>query len=119
MNFPDINLNESIQKSLVDLNFINPTPIQIKAIPFLLESNQDLISLAQTGTGKTAAFGLPIINNINTNVNNSSTLKALDNIQPAIKQLMDKFNNNLSDMSINVNINQIISDQASEESNNV
>ena len=45
MNFSDINLNESIQKSLVDLNFINPTPIQIKAIPFLLKSNQDLISL--------------------------------------------------------------------------
>ena len=74
MNFPDINLNESIQKSLVDLNFINPTPIQIKAIPFLLESNQDLISLAQTGTGKTAAFGLPIINNINTKKKNTQSI---------------------------------------------
>ena len=74
MNFPDINLNESIQKSLVDLNFINPTPIQIKAIPFLLESNQDLISLAQTGTGKTAAFGLPIINNINIKKKNTQSI---------------------------------------------
>ena len=74
MNFSDINLNESIQKSLVDLNFTNPTPIQIKAIPFLLKSNQDLISLAQTGTGKTAAFGLPIINKINTNKKNTQSI---------------------------------------------
>jgi ATP-dependent RNA helicase DeaD len=74
MNFPDINLNESIQKSLIDLNFINPTPIQIQTIPFLLESSQDLISLAQTGTGKTAAFGLPIINNINTKKKNTQSI---------------------------------------------
>ena len=66
MNFSDIGLKESIQKSLIDLDFINPTPIQKKAIPFLLDSKQDLISLAQTGTGKTAAFGLPIIHNCNT-----------------------------------------------------
>lgn len=74
MNFSDIQLNESIQKSLVDLDFINPTPIQIKAIPFLLESTQDLISLAQTGTGKTAAFGLPIINKINTKKKNTQSI---------------------------------------------
>ena len=74
MNFSDINLNESIQKSLIDLDFINPTPIQIQTIPFLLESNQDLISLAQTGTGKTAAFGLPIINNINTKKKNTQSI---------------------------------------------
>ena len=74
MNFSDISLNESIQKSLVDLNFINPTPIQIQTIPFLLESSQDLISLAQTGTGKTAAFGLPIINNTNTKKKNTQSI---------------------------------------------
>jgi len=74
MNFSDISLNESIQKSLIDLNFIKPTPIQIKAIPYLLKSNQDLISLAQTGTGKTAAFGLPIIHNINTKKKNTQSI---------------------------------------------
>ena len=62
------------KKSLIDLNFINPTPIQIQTIPFLLESSQDLISLAQTGTGKTAAFGLPIINNINTKKKNTQSI---------------------------------------------
>ena len=61
MNFSELGLNQSIQKSLIDLNFLEPTPIQLKAIPYLLNSEEDLISLAQTGTGKTAAFGLPII----------------------------------------------------------
>tara|TARA_B100001250_G_scaffold267292_1_gene230550 strand:+ start:140 stop:1840 length:1701 start_codon:yes stop_codon:yes gene_type:complete len=74
MNFSDISLNESIQKSLIDLNFIKPTPIQIKAIPYLLNSNQDLISLAQTGTGKTAAFGLPIIHNTNIKKKNTQSI---------------------------------------------
>ena len=64
MKFSEINLNKNIQKSLKELNFEEATPVQEKAIPFLLENNQDLISLAQTGTGKTAAFGLPIINKV-------------------------------------------------------
>ena len=71
MNFSELGLNESIQKSLIDLNFLEPTPIQLKAIPYLLKSNEDLISLAQTGTGKTAAFGLPIIHK--TNIENKNT----------------------------------------------
>ena len=64
MKFSEINLNKNIQKSLKELNFEEATPVQEKAIPFLLEKNQDLISLAQTGTGKTAAFGLPLINKV-------------------------------------------------------
>ena len=64
MKFSEIKLNKNIQKSLKELNFEEATPVQEKAIPFLLENNQDLISLAQTGTGKTAAFGLPIINKV-------------------------------------------------------
>ena len=64
MKFSEINLNENIQKSLKELNFEEATPVQENAIPFLLEKNQDLISLAQTGTGKTAAFGLPLINKV-------------------------------------------------------
>ncbi len=65
MKFTDLRLNESIQKALSELNFINLTEIQIESIPFLLTSNDDLIGLAQTGTGKTAAFSLPIIQKIN------------------------------------------------------
>ncbi len=64
MNFSEIKINNNIKKSLVELNFITTTEIQTAAIPFLLENNTDLIGLAQTGTGKTAAFGVPIIEKI-------------------------------------------------------
>ncbi len=74
MNFSDLGLNKSIQKSLIDLNFLKPTPIQLKAIPYLLNSDEDLISLAQTGTGKTAAFGLPIIHKTNLKNKNTQSL---------------------------------------------
>tara|TARA_B100000963_G_scaffold250988_1_gene219891 strand:- start:129 stop:1814 length:1686 start_codon:yes stop_codon:yes gene_type:complete len=74
MNFSELGLSEVIQKSLIDLNFLKPTPIQLKAIPHLLKSDEDLISLAQTGTGKTAAFGLPIIHKINIKNKNTQSL---------------------------------------------
>ena len=74
MKFSELGLNKSLQKSLIDLNFLEPTPIQLKAIPYLLNSDQDLISLAQTGTGKTAAFGLPIIHRTNTKNNSTQSL---------------------------------------------
>ncbi len=64
MNFSEIKINDNIKKSLLELNFITTTKIQTEAIPFLLENNTDLIGLAQTGTGKTAAFGIPIIQKI-------------------------------------------------------
>ena len=60
-NFSDIKLNENIAKSLDELGFISPTPIQSKTIPLLFDTKQDLIGAAQTGTGKTAAFGIPSI----------------------------------------------------------
>ena len=64
MTFPESELNKNIQKAIVDLGFEKLTPIQQEAIPYLLENNTDLIALAQTGTGKTAAFGLPVLHKI-------------------------------------------------------
>ncbi|WP_185854681.1 DEAD/DEAH box helicase [Blattabacterium cuenoti] len=64
--FKDYNfLNDKIIQALEDLGIKTPTPIQKRVIPYLLKSGKDLIALAQTGTGKTAAFGLPIIQKIN------------------------------------------------------
>lgn len=60
MLFKDINLIEPIQKALTKQGYSSPTPIQEKAIPLILERN-DLMGIAQTGTGKTAAFTLPIL----------------------------------------------------------
>ena len=64
MTFSEIGLNKNLQKAIADLGFETPTPIQQESIPYLLENETDLIALAQTGTGKTAAFGLPILHKI-------------------------------------------------------
>lgn len=65
-NFEEIGLGEDILKALADLNFVKPSPVQEKAIPFILSETRDLIALAQTGTGKTAAFSLPVLEKIDT-----------------------------------------------------
>jgi len=63
MKFKDLNLIEPIQKALSELKYESPTPIQQQAIPIVLQK-KDLLGCAQTGTGKTAAFALPILNNL-------------------------------------------------------
>lgn len=64
--FKDLGLKLEIVRALTDLGYKNPTPIQEKAIPQVIASNQDLKAFAQTGTGKTAAFSLPILEKIDT-----------------------------------------------------
>lgn len=66
MTFEELGLKSEVLKSLSELGFTAPTPIQEKAIPYLMQEDCDFVGLAQTGTGKTAAFGLPLINNIDT-----------------------------------------------------
>jgi ATP-dependent RNA helicase DeaD len=67
MTFKELGLNDALMKAIEDLGFENPTPIQQQTIPLLAAKETDLVALAQTGTGKTAAFGLPILNAINAN----------------------------------------------------
>ena len=69
MTFEELGLREEVLKSLKELGFEAPTPIQEQAIPHLMKDDCDFVGLAQTGTGKTAAFGLPLINSINTKSN--------------------------------------------------
>ena len=59
--FEDLNIKAPFLKALTDEGYITPTPIQNETIPFVLQG-LDVMGMAQTGTGKTAAFGLPIIN---------------------------------------------------------
>jgi ATP-dependent RNA helicase DeaD len=66
-SFEDLGLNETILTSITELGFETPTPIQEKAIPVLLSGTKDFIGLAQTGTGKTAAFGLPLLQLVEAN----------------------------------------------------
>jgi len=63
--FEELGLKEQLLKAVTDLGYTEPTPIQQKAIPVLVSGTKDLIGLAQTGTGKTAAFGLPLLHLIN------------------------------------------------------
>ncbi len=59
--FEALGLNEQIVQAVTDLGFTEPTPIQQQAIPVLIAGTKDFVGLAQTGTGKTAAFGLPLL----------------------------------------------------------
>lgn len=65
MTFEELGLQDSLMKAINDLGYKNPTPIQEQTIPLLTEKTTDVVALAQTGTGKTAAFGFPILNKFN------------------------------------------------------
>ena len=99
MNFSDININDKIKKALVELNFITTTEIQTEAIPFLLENKTDLIGLAQTGTGKTAAFGIPIIQKTNINYNYTQCI-----VLCPTRELCIQITKDLESFSINTNV---------------
>jgi ATP-dependent RNA helicase DeaD len=66
--FESLGLQENLLKAVTDLGFETPTPIQEKAIPVLLGGDRDFVGLAQTGTGKTAAFGLPLLHQLDLKV---------------------------------------------------
>ncbi len=72
--FKETGLNNEVIQAVTEMGFELPTPIQEQTIPQLLNSGKDLIALAQTGTGKTAAFGLPIIQMTDTTSKNTQTL---------------------------------------------
>ncbi len=72
--FTDLGLEESLVKAVSELGFEIPTPIQAETIPLLLDNNRDILGLAQTGTGKTAAFGLPSVQLTETDNRNTQTI---------------------------------------------
>jgi ATP-dependent RNA helicase DeaD len=74
MTFAELGLSPEINKVIAELGYENPTPIQEQSIPKLLTENTDFIGLAQTGTGKTAAFGLPLLHLIDANKANTQAL---------------------------------------------
>ncbi|MEJ4087142.1 DEAD/DEAH box helicase [Galbibacter orientalis] len=65
--FEQLGLNEQLLKAITDMGFESPSEVQEKAIPVLLANDTDMVALAQTGTGKTAAFGFPMIQKIDVN----------------------------------------------------
>ena len=96
-HFSKLGIIEPLQKSLADLKISIPTDIQQKAIPVLLDKKEDVVGLANTGTGKTAAFGLPLLQLINTNEN---AIQAL--ILAPTRELGQQIHNNLVSFSTNM-----------------
>jgi ATP-dependent RNA helicase RhlE len=76
MLFEDLSLSKSIQRAVFEEGYTSPTPIQEKAIPFIL-AGKDLVGCAQTGTGKTAAFAIPIIHNLHRMIGSSKKTKEI------------------------------------------
>ena len=72
--FEELGVNEEIRHAIEELGFEHPMPVQEEVIPYLLGNKNDVIALAQTGTGKTAAYGLPIIQKVNPESNATQAL---------------------------------------------
>lgn len=100
--FSDLGIIEALQKSLATLNISVPTEIQEKTIPILLNKKEDFVGLAKTGTGKTAAFGLPLLQLID--VENSAIqaviLAPTRELGQQIFSNLEAFSANLSNISI-------------------
>ena len=92
--FLDLGLKEPINKALIDLGYEKPTVIQEKAIPQIISSTEDLKAFAQTGTGKTAAFSLPIIEQINSSDKNVQAI-----ILSPTRELAVQIGNNIKEFS--------------------
>ncbi|MFN8351855.1 MAG: DEAD/DEAH box helicase [Flavobacteriales bacterium] len=72
--FTELGIRPEVLAAITELGFVTPTPVQEKAIPHLLTSERDVVALAQTGTGKTAAFGLPLLHRIDPDVRHVQAL---------------------------------------------
>ena len=67
MTFEELGVSQEIRQAIEELGFVSPMPVQEQVIPYLLGNNNDVVALAQTGTGKTAAYGLPVLQKISLN----------------------------------------------------
>ncbi len=74
ITFDSLGLNSAVLKAISEMGYVTPTPVQEQAVPALLEGNKDLVALAQTGTGKTAAFGLPLLTLLDFNKRDTQAL---------------------------------------------
>ncbi|MBQ5593390.1 MAG: DEAD/DEAH box helicase, partial [Bacteroidales bacterium] len=91
-SFSQLKLDSNILKAIDELGFVKPTPVQGRIIPTLLDEDGDIVCLAQTGTGKTAAFGLPTLNKIDLNAKYTQAL-VLSPTRELCKQIAQDFKN--------------------------
>jgi ATP-dependent RNA helicase DeaD len=74
MTFEELGVREDLLRAITEMGYENPMPVQEKVIPHLLNEDSDVVALAQTGTGKTAAFGLPVLQRIDTSDKSTQAL---------------------------------------------
>ena len=98
MTFEDLKLHNSLQKAVKDQNYETPTSIQAKAIPLILDRN-DVLGTAQTGTGKTAAFSLPILHHLENESQNQGKRKVKALIVTPTRELAIQIAENFTDYS--------------------
>lgn len=91
-SFSQLKLDSNILKAIDELGFVKPTPVQGRIIPTLLDEDGDIVCLAQTGTGKTAAFGLPTLSKIDLNAKYTQAL-VLSPTRELCKQIAQDFKN--------------------------
>ena len=101
--FSELGIRHDIVNAITELGFENPTPIQEQSIPVLLSGSNDFVGLAQTGTGKTAAFGLPLLELLDFSKNHPQAL-----ILCPTRELCLQITNDLKNYSKNVsNVNVV------------
>jgi Superfamily II DNA and RNA helicases len=93
ITFSELGLKNNIIKAITELGFEKPTPVQNTIIPTLLNQNGDIVCLAQTGTGKTAAFGLPLLNMLDTNKEAAPQALVLSPTRELCKQIAQDLKN--------------------------
>ena len=100
--FRELGISPLILSALEDLGFQQPTEIQTKAIPYLLENDVDIVGLAQTGTGKTAAFGIPLLEKVNTKSRKTQALvlSPTRELGQQITQQLELYGKNLKNLSV-------------------
>lgn len=105
MLFKDLDIIEPIQRALKEEGYKNPTPIQEKSIPHLLEG-RDLLGCAQTGTGKTASFAIPILQHIYNDGKSKKNIKAV--ILAPTRELAIQIGENFKTYSKYTNIKSLV-----------
>ena len=107
MNFEALNLHPTLLKAVKDQNYTHPTAIQQQAIPLVLKKN-DVLGSAQTGTGKTAAFALPILHHLINEKSNNSKIKIRALVVTPTRELAIQIGENFTDYSKYNNIKNTV-----------
>jgi ATP-dependent RNA helicase DeaD len=98
ITFESLGLNSAVLKAISEMGYVTPTPVQAQAVPELLKGDTDLVALAQTGTGKTATFGLPLLTLLDFNQKNTQAL-----ILAPTRELCMQISKDLTNYAVHMN----------------